>query len=143
MSSGLHGKTCSSLLCSCGTLHCTRVLPIPSCHPAQQTTQCHGDCYGSSHSALLCLVPLSDSLLNGINKLSRPVSRLYFSTQRNMHSVGICEGPRVRRVGLSEALLSAVKCPLPAASLYTSPFLIMLLHVSKALVCIHLVIGIS
>lgn len=76
--------------------------PITSCHPAQQTAQRHEDVYGISHPALLCLIPLSDSFLNGINKLSRPVSRLHFSSQRNKHSAGIYEGPQVR-VGLSEA----------------------------------------
>lgn len=103
MSGSLHGKMRSSLLCSCGTLHYTWMNPITSCHPAQQSIQCHEDCYGISQPALLCLIPLSDSFMNGINKLSRPVSCLHFSTQRNKHSVCIFEGPWVRRVGLSEA----------------------------------------
>lgn len=102
-SSGLHGNTRSSLPYSRRTLHCTRVRPITSCHPAQQTAQCHEDVYGISHSALLGLAPLSDSFPNGINKFSRPVSRLHFSSQRNKHSVCICEEPRFRRVGLSQA----------------------------------------
>lgn len=121
VSDGLHGKKRSSPLSSCGTLHCTRMNPITSCHPAQQTAQCHEDCYGISHPALLCLIPLSDSFMNGINKLSRPVSRLHFSSQRNRHSVGVCEGPEVRGgEGLSEAfyqLLNA-RCAAGACTLH-------------------------
>lgn len=100
---GLHSNTRCSFLCSRCTLHCTRVHPITSCHPAQQTTQCHEDIYGISHPALFCLIPLSDSFLNGINKLSRSVSGLHFSSQRNKNSACIYEGIQVRRLDLSEA----------------------------------------
>ena len=121
MSSGraLHENMRYSVLCSYGTLHCTRVHPITSCHPAQQTAQCHEDVYGISHPALLCLIPLSDSFLNGINKMSRAVSHLHSSSQRNKHSAGIYKGPQVR-VGLSGAFyqLRNVHCVAQACTLH-------------------------
>lgn len=76
----------------CFTLHCTWANPITSCYPAQQTALHHEDCYGISHPALLYFIPLSDSFMNGINKLSRPVSCLHFSSQWSKLPAGICEG---------------------------------------------------
>lgn len=87
---------CSSALYSCGILHCTQMNPINVCRPAQLTAQWHEDVYGILHPALPCLIPLSDSFLNGINKLSRPASCLHFSSQRNKHSVSNYKGPRVK-----------------------------------------------
>jgi len=83
------------------------------CHPAQQTAQCHDEVYGISHRAILCLIPLSDSLLNGINKLSCPLGCLQFTEKQAL---------RVRVVGSSGASYQLKNAHSVVQSSYTTLF---------------------
>lgn len=82
MHSVLHRNMLTALTAHMVLFTALRRIPITLCYPAQQTPQCHEDVYGILHPVLLFLIPLSDSLLNGINRVALLA---VLKSQRNKH----------------------------------------------------------